>query len=108
MLLKNQTSLLNLGEFSNSPPPSPRVYSNLTAIYVLGIFPGPRLFQPILLLGTKEKQDHRVEHQIHYATLEEVSKKISMTNNLQQKLQKKKFKTITVKNVHIILILILH
>ena len=29
---------------------------------------------------------HRVKHQIQYASLEEVSKKVFMTNNLQQEL----------------------
>ena len=28
--------------------------------------------------------EHRVKHQIHYTSFEEVSKKIFMTNNLQQ------------------------
>ena len=41
-----------------------------------------------------------VKHQIHYASLEEVSKK-NMTNNLQQELHIKMFKTNTIKNVHI-------
>ena len=42
-----------------------------------------------------------VKHQIHYASLEEVSKKKIMTNSFQQQLHTKMFETITIKNVHI-------
>ena len=30
------------------------------------------------------QHEHRVKHKIHYVSLEEVSKKFFMTNNLQQ------------------------
>ena len=50
------------------------------------------------------EHEQRVKHKIHYASLEEVSKKMFKTNNLQQLLRTKMFKIITMKNVHVMYI----
>ena len=50
------------------------------------------------------EHEQRVKHKIHYASPEEVSKKMFKTNNLQQLLHTKMFKIITMKNVHVMYI----